>query len=288
MKRTHLALECVEMLENNKNISGIKTNIIQKGNAKVSRVEILSDDAAKKLEKEKGIYITVETDKIASLDDDDFENAVDLLKEQIISLFDIKEKDTVLIAGLGNKMITADSLGPKSIEKIIVTRPLKKAFPEMIKKNHLRNVCAICTDVFGNTGVESFDIISGIAKKTEAKLVIVIDALATTNINRLCKTIQISNAPITPGGGVLNDRKEISFNDLDIGLISIGVPTVIDAKTFLDDSKTEILSPYENELVCSPIQIDSMINNASKLVAFAINKALHYEMKTDDIIKFLS
>ena len=88
----------------------------------------------------------------------------------------------------------------------------------------------------GNTGIEAEDIISGLIDKIDVDLVIVVDALASSKIERVNKTIQLTDTGISPGSGVGNYRKEISPKTLKVPVIAIGVPTVVDSAIIVVDT----------------------------------------------------
>ncbi len=248
----------------------------------VTTVIIENDNEAKLLGREKGKYITVEFDKTYCITDSDFEEVVDVISKKIKNFSDKYFGKRIVVAGIGNRNITADSIGPKSIDKIIVTRALENT--EFIAADCLGNVSAIAADVFGVTGIESAELIGGIAHVLKPALIVVIDALATTSLSRLCKTVQISDTSLVPGGGVDNARKSISPDNLNIPIISIGIPTVIDVCHLV---KSSIDSEFGDSLVAMPARIDDATDMGAKLIAFSLNKALHNNLTVDDILKFL-
>lgn len=154
------------------------------------------------------------------------------LKKYITDL-NLKENDTVLVVGLGNSSSTPDSLGPETMKQILVTRYL---FALGDVEEGYQNVATLTPEVTATTGIETSELITSLSKDIEAKLLIVIDALATSSLERVNKTIQITNTGIHPGSGVGNNRKEISSKTLNIPVIAIGVPTVVDAATIVSDT----------------------------------------------------
>ena len=280
--RTGLIIETMELatMNSNTNIPLAKTE--NHTSCKVTTVDIKTDEQSKSLKREKGSYITVEFDKTYRITDDDFEELIGVIADKIRHFSDEFFGKRIVVAGIGNKNITADSVGPKSIERIIVTRALENT--EFISSGCFGNVSAIAADVFGVTGIESAELIEGISKVLNPSLIIVIDALATTSLSRLCKTIQISNTSLTPGGGVDNARKSISTNNLKVPVISIGIPTVIDVCDFL---KSDIKTEYDDSLVAMPARIDDATDMGAKIIAFSLNKALHNNLPVEDILKFL-
>ena len=265
---------------------------VRHGACTVTTVKIESDDDAKLFEREKGTYVTVETDRVYRITDNDFESIVTVLADIMRSLMP-KSAGRILIAGIGNRAITADSLGPKCVDRIIVTRGFEKVMPELINDGTYASVSAICSNVFGVTGIESAELIGGIAKMLKPSLIIVIDALASTSVKRLCKTIQLSDTSLTPGGGVDNARGKISPDNLGIPVLSVGMPTVMDVAAILsnagctEEKARELLGQFGDSMIAMPTRIDSATDTAAKLIAFAVNKALHRDMTTEDILRFL-
>ena len=261
----------------------------EKGPCTVTTVRLEDKEDIKRYGREKGTYVTIETDRVYKITDDDFETVVDVIKGEILSLMPEK-RERILVAGLGNREITADSLGPKCIDRMIVTRSLESAMPQLIQSGGFSSVSAISANVFGVTGIESAELIDGIVSVISPSLVIVVDALATSSVSRLCKTIQISDTSIIPGGGVDNARKKISADEFGTKMISIGMPTVIDAATLLTNagySREKAVKEVGDDLIAMPMKIDSATDTAAKLIAFALNKALQGDIPTEDILKFL-
>ena len=281
-KRTGLIIESMELatMHSKGEVPSAKTE--KYNSCTVTTVVIENEREAKILEREKGRYITIEYEKNYSITDEDFEDVVDIISEKIKFFSDEFFGKRIVVAGIGNRNITADSIGPKSIDRIIVTRALENT--EFISRDCLGNVSAIAADVFGVTGIESAELIEGIAYVLKPALIIVVDALATASLSRLCKTVQISDTSLTPGGGVDNERKTISTRNIKVPIISIGVPTVIDVCHLVKNKKN---TEYVNSLVAMPARIDDATDVGAKLIAFALNKALHNNLSVDEILKFL-
>ena len=187
------------------------------------------------LNKKEGTYITIEFNDITN-HEDKLEIGKTLTKQlkKILKTLNIKDNDDCIIIGLGNKESTPDSLGPKTIENILVTRHLFELNTNV--KKGIRKVSAISPNVMANTGIETQDIIKGIIEKTNPKFLIIIDALSSSSIDRINKTIQITDTGINPGSGIGNNRKELSKETLNIPIISIGVPTVVESSIIVNDT----------------------------------------------------
>ncbi len=278
-----LLLEAVENAE-----GGIKTVERKFPGGKVTVVQL---NEKNEFGRPAGEYTTVELSQVQHLQDEALEEAVRQISDILIRYI-VGEK--VLIAALGNNDITPDSLGPKMLSHLMITRPFEQIAPEQLGKGRLRSVSAICTNVFGATGVESAEMICGVARQIRPDLVIVIDALATSHLSRLCSTVQIADSGITPGGGVGNNRLSIDEKTLGIPVISIGMPTVMNGQTlasFLTEDEQKIqkaLAPFERDLIVTPTQIGSATDNGAKLIAFSLNRALHYRLSVADMLKYLS
>lgn len=223
----------VETIENNKDDFNVEEEMYKK--VKISRVEV-DDLNSKKIGKKKGNYITIEFSDITDFSNrEDVGKALEKELELILKLNNISKNDSCLVIGLGNSKSTPDSLGPKAIESILITRHL---FLLTTPKDGIRSVCAITPGVMGNTGIETSDIINNLISSIKPNFIIVIDALAASSIDRVNKTIQITDSGISPGSGVGNTRKELSSDIFNIPVIAIGVPTVVDAATIVSDTLT--------------------------------------------------
>ena len=232
--RTDLAIEASENEE-------IKSETKIYNDIKVTKTK-LNKNIAKKINKQEGTYFTIEFKDVT--DTQNRKNVISVLEKVIkefLKILNIKENDKCLIVGLGNKKSTPDSLGPLSIESILVTRHL---FLYDSPEEGFRNISAITPGVTGETGIETSDIIEATVKSINPDFLIVIDALASRSIERINKTIQLSDTGIHPGSGIGNKRKEISNKSLGIPVIAIGVPTVVDAATIVNDTIQYIHKHY--------------------------------------------
>ena len=215
--RTDLALERRELYQKaNKldSIDGIETNEETiNDNIKVERVKITNENGEKAIGKPMGNYITIDIKNLKIASNEDIDKYKEVLTKELKDIINkhIDEKGEVLIVGLGNNYVTPDSLGPKVINEIDVTRHLINYLPQYVEEN-TRMVSAIAPGVLGTTGIETVEILKGIVDNIKPKMIIVIDALASRSIERISSTIQISDTGIVPGAGVGNARSEISIN----------------------------------------------------------------------------
>lgn len=240
---------------------------------KVTKIVIKNNEGAKALSKPVGSYITVEVPNFTA--SAAREESVILVANQLKNL--IPKTGTVLVAGLGNRNITPDALGPKCVNKVLATRHIEGDIARSVGLENARSVAVISTGVLGQTGIEAFDIIKGVSEKVNPKAVIVIDALASRKSNRLGATVQMSDTGIEPGGGVGNARYEISKKTLGVPVIAVGVPTVIDAATLVYDltnGQTDFGKISNREMFVTPREVDLLIDRAAALIADGINFAL--------------
>ncbi len=223
--RTDLTIDYVD---NNVNLNGVKYKEDTINGLKVTCVNL---DKNNDLNKKKGKYITIEFEDVT--DSKNEEKVTEVLTLFLKKILNIKYNDLGLIVGLGNINSTPDSLGPLSIDNIIVTNHIYNL--DCLSSNYSR-ICAIKPGVMGDTGIETSDIIESIVKKIKPDYLIVIDSLASSSIERLNKTIQITDTGIHPGSGIGNSRKEISKDTLGIPVYAIGVPTVASASVIVKDT----------------------------------------------------
>lgn len=263
----------------------------------VEKVKILNEEGEKAIGKPIGSYITIDIKKLKLAQEEDIQKASEVLTNELKNILDmhIQKQDEIIIVGLGNIYVTPDSLGPKVINEIDVTRHLIKYVPDIVEKD-TRSVSAVAPGVLGTTGIETVEILKGIIENTHPKLVVVIDALASRSIERISSTIQISDTGIIPGGGVGNARTEISEKTLGIPVIALGIPTVVETAVLVNDSLNlfidklqndaksnsylneikekdnyeeikDALNPSDYNMIVTPKEIDDLIENMKDIVA---------------------
>ena len=224
--RTDLALERREIFKKNNNLEEIDGVEIENKeideNLKVTKVNITNQNGEQSIGKPIGTYITIDIQKLRLAEEAEIQKSAEVLSDELKEIINkhIESKDDILVVGLGNKYVTPDSLGPKVINDIDVTRHIIKYLPQYIDENS-RPVSAISPGVLGTTGIETLEILEGVVKEIKPKLLIVIDALASRSIERISSTIQLSDTGIVPGAGVGNTRKEISKSILGIPVVAI-------------------------------------------------------------------
>lgn len=289
--RTDLALERHE-LSKEKDSEGIKFEKFDEEGVTVSRIEVLNEEGERRLQKPKGRYITLEMPFLKK-SGDILSPAAEILAREIRSL--LPEKGSVLVAGLGNDKITPDALGPECVGKLLATRHISPELAKSIGFSSLRSVAGVIPGVLGNTGIETAEILEGIAKKIKPGALIVVDALASRSLSRLGTTIQMCDTGVSPGAGVGNKRNKIDKESIGVPVIAIGVPTVVDGVTMtLDILETagidierlfnkEPLKAKENVMV-TPKEIDNVIIRAAGFIALGINKALQPHIPCEDLV----
>lgn len=255
----------------------VKSNeVVTKKNIKIERFNLSLKDS-KKINKTRGKYISIAFDDIT--DSDKRKDVIDIVSLELKAL--LKEKKLYgkpsLVVGLGNPLSTPDSLGPKTIDNVITTRHL---FEMDDVDDNYSSVAKLIPLVYATTGIETFDIIKGVVDMINPSFIVVIDALASTSINKVNKVIQITDSGIDPGSGVGNQRKEISKNSLGVDVIAIGVPTVVNLHTIVKDFLNEyeiddILKAKGNNFMVTPKEVDFVMEKLALTLSKSINNALH-------------
>lgn len=267
--RTDLALESYESAEKTK-LEGV----IVKELGDVTSVEIINKDGAEALGKPIGKYITYTMPELQSGDvlGESLAKSATLLSSLLPDPI-----SSVLVAGVGNLSITADALGPKSSRYVLATRHIINDSNINVSDSFF-DVSVITTGVLGDTGIESAEIIKGVAKELKPSCVIAVDALAASSSERLGRTLQLSDTGIIPGSGVGNHRHEISEKTLGVPVISLGIPTVISASA---------MGSGESSLYVTPREIDKLISNGAKLIGMAVNVCLQKSFTAEELFSLV-
>ena len=283
--RTDLAVEQREMTA--KHSDNVAVRQYARQNANVTEIEILNDEGAQELGKPKGKYITMEIPAF-SHDSELLDGRLTAMTESIRTLLP-DEDGPVLVAGLGNEDVTPDALGPRTAHGIFATRHIDRALASELGFGELRDVCAITFGVLGQTGMETAETIRGIVNTIHPAAVITVDALAARSLQRLGKTVQLTDTGITPGSGVGNSRARLDKETLGVPVIAIGVPTVVDAVALVRDLTSEHESAKKEEdgakamMVC-PREIDVTIRRAARFLALSLNCALQPSISPDILL----
>ena len=299
--RTDLALERRDLYRNANNIEneidGIESEKEENNeNIITTRVKVTNEKGEEAIGKPIGTYITIDIKNLKIAGNEEIQQASEIVTKELKELIDkhTEKEGDILVVGLGNVYVTPDSLGPKVIKDIDITRHLLK---------YARPISAIAPGVLGTTGIETMEVIKGIVENIKPKLIIVIDSLASKSIERISSTVQIADTGIVPGAGVGNARNELSQKTLGVPVIAIGVPMVVDAATIATDSINifieklqkeaesneelnklkeankyelikEALIPNDYNLIVTPKEIDELIENMKDVVARGINFAV--------------
>lgn len=291
--RTDLA---VEAIENHKSAAALphvrQSDRMLEGFA-IHEVRILSEDAAREIGKPQGRYLTLELDALIRREEDAFPRACKALSTLLRELLPHPNDGPVLIAGLGNRMITPDAIGPQTADHVIATRHLVAQSPAIFAD--WRPVSALAPGVLGQTGVETGEVICGVLDRVRPAAVIAVDALAAGRLSRLLHTVQLADTGITPGAGVGNARAALNKETLGVSVIAVGVPTVVDGATLaheissqLGQPACEALDDLSQPVMITTRDIDREVADISRMIGYAVNMALHPHLSVADIDLYLS
>ncbi len=291
--RTDLA---VEAIENHKTAAALphvrQSDRMLEGFA-IHEVRILSEDAAREIGKPQGRYLTLELDALIRREEDAFPRACKALSTLLRELLPHPNDGPVLIAGLGNRMVTPDAIGPQTADHVIATRHLVAQSPAIFAD--WRPVSALAPGVLGQTGVETGEVICGVLDRVRPAAVIAVDALAAGRLSRLLRTVQLTDTGITPGAGVGNARAALNEETLGIPVIAVGVPTVVDGATLaheissqLGQPACEALDDLSQPVMITTRDIDREVADISRMIGYAVNMALHPHLSVADIDLYLS
>lgn len=273
--RTDLALEERESFDGSGvEIHGVEVeeSCDEERDVRLTRVKIVSERGAREMGKTRGTYLTLEAPGLASPDEDYHREVSEVIADLLRELTGTAE--SVLVAGLGNRDVTPDALGPQAVSNLMITRHLIREYGrEMMGMDGCCVVSGIVPGVMAQTGMETSEILQGIIEETRPDLLIVIDALAARSTRRLGRTVQITDTGIQPGSGVGNHRGSLTKESLGIPVIAIGVPTVVEAAAIVYDAQgnCEKMPPHLNGMFVTPKNIDEMIKQLSFTLSEALN-----------------
>lgn len=284
---TDLAAEARELWQRarGRELPGLFTERTEAEGFAADVVEIRDKTAEEELCKPMGRYVTFELGALCRREEDAFPRACRALAGELRRQLALREGESVLAVCLGNGEVTPDAVGPLAAEQILVTRHLKTAMPELFAG--FRPVSVFRAGVLGTTGVESAELARAVAAQVRPDRIIAVDALAARDSRRLCRAVQISNAGIVPGSGVGNARSALNRETLGAPVVAVGVPTVVDARTMCRDLTGRDDCPGEGMFVTSR-DIAAQVRIAARLVAYAVNTALHEGLTAEDVDMFLS
>ena len=291
--RTDLALETTERFaEENAEIRGVEVHeeYDEEKDVRTTVVKIVTENGAKSMGRPQGTYITIEAPELSTPDEDYHREISEEISTHLRKLIDLKKEKSVLVVGLGNAAITADALGPQVVDNLLMTRHIIKEYGlRGIKHEKMHRISGIAPGVMAQTGMETAEIVQGIVSETKPDVVVAIDALAARSVRRLSRTIQITDTGIHPGSGVGNHRNGLTEENLQVKVIGIGVPTVVDAATIVHDSMAHLLDTLEeteqkeflDEMIApnlysmfvTPKDVDETINYLSFTLSEGLNIA---------------
>lgn len=289
--RTDLALEARERFtEDNVEIRGVEVSeeYDEEKDIKTTVVKIKTENGAKAMGRPQGTYITIEAPNLSIPDDGYHREVSEEIARHLRQLIDLKTEKSILVVGLGNQAITSDSLGPYVVDNMKMTRHIIREYGlKGTGEEKMHRTSGIIPGVMAKTGMETSEIVQGVVEETQPDVVIAVDALAARSTKRLNRTIQITDTGINPGSGVGNHRIGLTEENLQVKVIGIGVPTVVDAATIVHDSMAhllealdeaeqkefleEMISPHLHSMFVTPKDVDETV----KYLSFTISEGLN-------------
>ena len=299
--RTDLALEARESIgEAESELRGVSVEEYYRAteDVRVTKVTIDTRNAAKTMGKPMGIYVTMEAPAMVEPDEDYHREISKCLAEELLKLLpEEEEEQNILVVGLGNREVTADALGPQTVDNLYITRHIVREYGKAAYScNRMPLLSALEPGVMAKTGMETAEIVKGVVSETKPDILIVVDALAARSTKRLNRTIQITNTGIQPGSGVGNHRNALTKESLGVPVIAIGIPTVVDSATIVMDAMEKLLEgeenvdavkymsrqqppfPELNNMYMTGKDIDAVIKRISFTVSEGINIAMEMRM----------
>lgn len=275
--RTDLAQEAHEL---HREVAGVDSRDETCNGYQAHVVQVRTPQAAQTLGKPVGTYVTLELDGLLRREEKGFPRAVEAIAGLLAPM--LPAKGLALVVGLGNRAMTPDMVGPRAVEFTLVTRHLVEALPQF---SHLRAVAALSPGVLGTTGVESGTVVQAMVEQLGPSCVIAVDALASRSIHRLCRTVQLADTGIVPGSGVGNHRQGLTRESLGIPVLSLGVPTVVDGATLMEDLLGESVSEDVpgRELFVTPREVDSRVADLSRVLGYGISLALNPSLSVEEL-----
>lgn len=281
--RTDLALEGVEQLRQGGDISrldGVCAAEYSRHGYGVTDVRVATKQAAEAVGKPEGRYVTIDLRPYFRREEGFFARAVGCLASELRTLLPgVGEDWPVLVAGLGNRGMTADAVGPLALESLLVTRHMVRSLPRQFRG--FTPVSALAPGVLAATGMEALELLRGAVQATGCTAVIAVDALAARSRERLCATVQLGDTGLIPGSGVGNHRKAIDKTTLGVPVVAVGVPTVI-AAHLLGDGQ-----PEDDPLFLTPRDIDGKVRELGRVIGYGVTLALQEGLSVQDVTGLL-
>ncbi len=299
--RTDLAMEAFENTDGGP-LPGVRVSHWEQDGIQITEVVVTDNEAARQLGKPKGTYLTLESNLLKERDPDARLAMAAMLGEEIGRVLPRGDGSApVLVVGLGNRAITPDSLGPGVVDRTLVTRHMLGG---PLKGNPMESVCAIAPGVLGVTGIESMELVEAVVNKMKPRAILCVDSLAARDSRRIGSAIQLTDTGIQPGAGVGNHRKPLTEQSVGAPVIAVGMPTVIYAATLakdafawlnartgdddaheaaLEDMERSLLEGELGDMIVTPREIDSIIQDAAGIIASGINRALQPRLSDAEI-----
>ena len=281
--RTDLALEGVEQLRQGGDISrldGVCAAEYTRHGYGVTDVRVATKQAVEAVGKPEGRYVTIDLRPYFRREEGFFARAARCLASELRTLLPgVGEDWPVLVAGLGNRGMTADAVGPLALESLLVTRHMVRSLPRQFRG--FTPVSALAPGVLAATGMEALELLRGAVQATGCAAVIAVDALAARSRERLCATVQLGDTGLIPGSGVGNHRKAIDKTTLGVPVVAVGVPTVI-AAHLLGDGQ-----PEDDPLFLTPRDIDGKVRELGRVIGYGVTLALQEGLSVEDVTGLL-
>lgn len=303
--RTDLAMESAGAM-GGRELPGVQISEWETGGVTLTEVKIETDEGARLLGKPVGLYVTLECEGVKRRNVEARRAMSALLGEELARLLPDDNGAPVLVAGLGNRTVTPDSLGPLTVDRTLVTRHLYAERPELTRRG-MTPVCAVAPGVLGVTGVETSEMVRAIAQAVRPRAVVAVDSLAARAVSRVASTVQLTDTGIRPGSGVGNHRAALTAETLGAPVLAVGVPMVIYAATIardafgllskdddspeheqaLDAMAKELLAGSLGEMIVTPREVDDLVSDAAAILAGGINRALQPGLSEQEILTMM-
>ncbi len=278
MIRTDLAVEALDEAVKAGKTPGVTKEDCQLRDVTVSRVKVHTQEGEETVGKEMGTYVTVTGRNFAAASPEERERVLSCVATELGRLTKGKLDGGVLVVGLGNNRCTPDAIGPRTAAGVLVSRHMHGELSRLLDDPTLTAVSSLSPGVLGQTGMETGEVVRGVVEKVSPSLVIAVDALAARSMDRLGTTVQLADVGLSPGSGVGNRRAELSQRTLGVPVVSMGVPTVVDAGILSGDE-----SVSGGSMIVTPRDIDLLIDHAARLLAGGINRTLYPGLDKDDL-----
>ena len=295
-RRTDLAVEAHELWKEEAGettkLSGVRAEEVVREGFPATVVTVLDPAGAAALGKPVGRYVTLELDGLIRREEDAFRRAVRAVAAEVEAM--VPPEGTALVVGLGNRAVTADLVGPLAADHVLVTRHLVEHLGEQF--GHLRPVAAVSPGVLACTGMESGAMAAALAQRLRPACVVAVDALASRAIDRLCRTVQLSDTGIAPGSGVGNHRSALDRDSLGVPVIAVGAPTVVDGATLALDLLAQagqeelgpgVLGGRGADFFVTPREVDSRVADLARVIGYGVSLGLNPSLTVDELVMLL-